>query len=180
MDYSTSSFTDPRDNKTYKIVTIGTQTWLAENLNYECDGSKCYDNDPANAQKYGRLYNWETAKEACPPGWHLPSKYEWGILTDAIGGYQTEGQKLKAKSGWNEEGGGSGNGTDICGFSALPGGYGSSNGIFDDAGIRGYFWTASESYENFIYYRGMDRVSENATWFDDDKSYLYSVRCVKD
>jgi len=53
---------------------------MAENLNYEASGSKCYDNKPANCDKYGRLYNWNTAKTACPSGWHLPASYEWDVL----------------------------------------------------------------------------------------------------
>jgi len=71
-----AAFVDKRDGKSYKTVKIGNQMWMAENLNYNAANSVCYDNKPANCTKYGRLYNWETAKEACPVGWHLPSDEE--------------------------------------------------------------------------------------------------------
>jgi uncharacterized protein (TIGR02145 family) len=97
---------------------------MAENLNIKTDGSWCYDNDESNCDKYGRLYNWNAAKTACPAGWHLPSREEWGNLAKAAGGtgeYGTggkAGKKLKAKSGWDNKG----NGTDDYGFSVLLGG----------------------------------------------------------
>jgi len=133
------SFTDPRDNKQYKMVTIGNQTWMAENLNYNASGSKCYDNDENNCKKYGRLYNWETAREACPNGWYLPSKIKWDILVNFAGGKDIAGKKLKATKGWNydDKNARTGNGTDEFGFSALPGGA-HANGNFDCAGDIGF------------------------------------------
>ena len=165
------TFTDKRDGKKYKTVKIDTQTWMAENLNYAASGSKCYDNKPENCQKYGRLYDWSTAKKACPSGWHLPSKAEWDVLGD-------DSKKLKAKSGWNNNG----NGTDEFGFSALPGGYGNSDGSFYNVGNYGYWWSANEyeDYSYYAYYRNMVYYYDYAFWGYDFKSILRSVLCVQD
>lgn len=84
------SFTDPRDGQVYKTVQIGNQIWMAENLNYEIEGSWCYDNNPEYAQKYGRLYTWEAAMKAAPEGWHLPSMAEFETLLAAVGGKNFE------------------------------------------------------------------------------------------
>jgi uncharacterized protein (TIGR02145 family) len=156
-------------------VKIGEQVWMAENLNYAVKGSVCYDNKPENCDKYGRLYDWETAIKACPSGWHLPSEEEWEALAAAVGGEETAGSKLKARDGWNEDG----NGTDDYGFAALPGGDGYSDGSFNFAGINGFWWSdseyaASHAYSRLIGYYG-ESVSTNAI----DKIYLFSVRCVK-
>jgi len=166
------TFTDPRDSKDYKTVKIGEQVWMAENLNFDCKGSVCYDNDPKNAEKYGRLYDWETAKKACPPGWHLPSKEEWDELVNFAGGEYAAGKELKANSGWNNNG----KGTDKHGFSALPGGYSDSDGGFYYVGFYGYWWSADES----IYGLYMRYDLDNVVWDYDKKSNLFSVRCVKD
>jgi len=136
----TTPLTDPRDNKTYKTVKIGKQIWMVENLNYEAEGSRCYNNEPANCEKYGRLYNWNMAKSACPKGWHLPSKDEWQILVKFVGGESIAGKKLKATSGWNYYKGKSGNGTNTFDFSALP--CGRSDGLW---------WSANESDSYFAY-----------------------------
>jgi uncharacterized protein (TIGR02145 family) len=172
---SKTSFIDPRDNKEYKAVTIGSQTWMAENLNYNAGGSKCYDKKTTNCNKYGRLYNWKSAMMACPKGWHLPSAAEWDVLMAAVGGEKTGGKYLKATSGWNDNG----NGKDKLGFSALPGGSGSSGGSFIYAGYNGNWWSASEYSSYLAYYRVMDYIHEDVYYISNGKSDLFSVRCLQ-
>jgi len=177
-------FTDSRDGKQYKIVTIGKQTWMAENMNYDAFKSKCYDNNSVNCDKYGRLYNWHTAKMlACPEGWHLPSNMEWDKLyrfadgtkgTESPYNSKTAGKFLKATSGWKNNG----NGDDKYGFSALPGGGGDSEGNFGGVGTDGNWWGSDGDYGAGR--RGMSYYGEYTQYDNGDKSILYSVRCVKD
>jgi len=169
-----NTFIDPRDGKAYKAVKIGKLVWMAENLNYDAIESKCYENNPANAIKYGRLYDWESAKEATPPGWHLPTDAEWQTLVDFAGGYEFAGAKLKAGSGWEKDG----QGTDDYGFSALPGGYGYSAGTFSYAGYNGFWWSATQSNNSNAYCRYIYYNSKNAYWDIHNKTGLFSVRCV--
>jgi uncharacterized protein (TIGR02145 family) len=169
-----SSFTDSRDGKKYGSLKLGTQTWMAENLNYAADGSKCYNNQDGNCQKYGRLYNWATALKACPKGWHLPSDDEWTTLTGFVG--DDAGTKLKSTSGWDSNG----NGSDDFVFSALPGGYGNSYGGFSNVGKNGYWWSATEDFAANAWYRGMGYDSAAVYRYNNDKAYLFSVRCVQD
>jgi uncharacterized protein (TIGR02145 family) len=173
-------FTDSRDGKKYKVVKIGFQTWMAENLNYAANGSKCYENNSENCVKYGRLYDWNVAMRVCPSGWHLPSKSECEKLDKAVGGENVAGKKLKAKSGWNNYEGKSGNGADEFGFSALPGGSGYSDGSFFNVGNYGDWWSASEYNSDYAYSRYMYYRSDIAYWGIYDKYYLFSVRCVQD
>jgi uncharacterized protein (TIGR02145 family) len=174
------TFTDDRDGKTYKTVVIGGKRWMAENLNIATEGSWCYDNKESNCDKYGRLYNWNAAKTACPAGWHLPLREEWGDLAKAAGGsekYGTggkAGKKLKSTSGWNNKG----NGTDDFGFSALPGGL--CNGGFYGAGYNGYWWTATENDIGLAYYRNMSYDDDNVDEYNSNESSGRSVRCLQD
>jgi uncharacterized protein (TIGR02145 family) len=163
--------------QTYKTVKIGEQIWMAENLNYETEGSICYKGDLANCETYGRLYTWNAAMKACPSEWHLPSEAEWAVLHRYMeGGWATAGNHLKATSGWS----GNGNGQDTYGFAALPGGNGTSEGNSANAGRYGHWWSSKKDNDNralcwYIIYEYKD-VSRN--YYDMD--YLYSVRCVKD
>jgi uncharacterized protein (TIGR02145 family) len=172
---STGTFKDSRDGKTYKTVKMGGKTWMAENLNYAAEESACGDDNDANCAKYGRMYNWETAQKACPADYHLPSDNEWEALVNYAGGYEKAGKKLKSKAGWDENG----NGTDDFGWSALPGGYGYSDGSVDYAGGSGRWWSASvygadDAWIRIMHYNN-DYV-DRGTFF---KSGLVSVRCVQ-
>ena len=177
-----NKFTDPRDGKVYGTVKIGNQVWMAENLNYDCPGSKCYSNNRKNAEKYGRLYDWKTAKKVCPPGWHLPSNEEWQTLVDFVGGNRIAGEKLKARNGWKDRyDGKSGNGTNDFGFSALPGGYSSrSDGRFGNVGSNGYWWSTSNYDSGNAYRRSMYYNNGTANRYESSKYSLFSVRCVQD
>jgi len=176
------------EGQVYKTVVIGTQTWMAENLNYNASGSECYNNKIDNCEKYGRLYNWSVAKIVCPTGWHLPSSAEWDILMTKVGGSSTAGTKLKATSGWNDSNGKSGNGTDDYGFAALPSG--GARRLADDepdciyctfsVGYSGYWWSASESDGNYAFCQYMFSENEGVYLRDYYKLSLFSVRCVKD
>jgi len=175
-----TTFTDSRDGKKYKAVEIGDQTWMAENLSFNAKGSVCYGNKPANCQKYGKFYDWNTATKVCPKGWHLPSNAEWDILTLSVGGEKTAGKYLKATSGWDSYKGESGNGTDKFSFSALPGGDDGSGGGFYLVGESGYWWTATESSAKDAYARSMYSFRASVISSNYYKAGLYSVRCVQD
>ncbi len=196
--------------QTYKTIGIGTQMWMAENLNYEykVDGSTygnwCYNNSADSCAKYGRLYTWAAAMDTattgcgyattcaassgkvrgiCPTGWHLPSAAEWSTLITAVG--DSAGTKLKSTSGWYSNG----NGTDAYGFSALPSGGRYSGGSFDDTGYSADFWSASGDYRDYAYpedYRDYAYLMElyysyaGASQYNNYKSNGFAVRCVKD
>jgi uncharacterized protein (TIGR02145 family) len=171
----------------YRTVQIGTQLWMAENWNCNVNGSKCYDNDPANCAKYGRLYGWTTAMAACPSGWHLPSDAEWNVLMKFVNPSCSDnnyycndaGTKLKSASGWISYSGVP-LGTDKFGFSALPGDNGSSNGNFGFVGYGGYWWSATETSDSLAYCQYMDNNNAEVDRSHCYKSTLYSVRCVQD
>lgn len=182
----TGKMTDSRDGQTYKTVVIGNQTWMAENLNYKTkQKSWCNGNDESNCAKYGRLYTWKAAMNACPSGWHLPSKVEFETLSDKAGGYDVAGKKLKSKKGWSK----ARNGTDDFGFSALPAGayyYSYGRGKSEFCFDRAQFWTATESeseyYRSSVAYAcGFYDTGDYMVISDDGsgKKHGLSVRCLK-
>ncbi|MDR2582916.1 MAG: fibrobacter succinogenes major paralogous domain-containing protein [Fibromonadaceae bacterium] len=179
----------------YETVIIGNQVWMARNLNYDAPGSECYENTLAYCDQYGRLYDWATVmnlsticnssscasqigakhRGMCPDDWHIPSSAEWNTLINYVGDVSYAGTKLKATSDWNN-----GSGTNTYGFSALPGGYGSGGFNFFGVGKSGYWWSSSEGSNNYAYSYYMDYDKEYANSNESRKSYMYSVRCVKD
>jgi uncharacterized protein (TIGR02145 family) len=191
-----STFTDTRDGKTYKATKIGEQVWMAENLNYEAERSRCYSDSISYCGKYGRLYDWATVMKACPKGWHLPSNAEWDKLLRFIDGTSsaespyksnTAGKHLKATSGWNDYNYKSiksimlpGNGDDKFGFSALPGGYGYSGGKLYGVGNSGFWWSSSQDNSGYAYYRYISYSNDYMRYANGDNDRLCSVRCVED
>lgn len=181
------TFTDPRDRQIYSTVEIGDQTWFAENLNYVTKTSWTYDDDSVNGDIYGRLYNCDAALKACPSGWHLPSDEEWKTLEMALGMSQSEadatgwrgsdqGKIMKSTSGWHIRG----NGTNISGFNALPGGLRLSFGSYTSLDSSGGWWSATNSSGNYAWGRYLQYFSRQIARNDDDRARGRSVRCLKD
>jgi uncharacterized protein (TIGR02145 family) len=199
--YLKTVLTDGRDSKTYEAVLIGTQTWMAKNLNYatggKCGyGSSLSDNNTSSCDTYGRLYNWSTAMAGsatssknpsevngvCPTGWHIPSDAEWNALMKYVNPSCADnsdcadaGTKLKATRGWYSNG----NGTDEYGFSALPGGDGYYSSNDTNYGLNGYWWSATED-DASAYTRRMNYNYAGVNRNNLSKAYLFSVRCVQD
>lgn len=184
----TGVMTDSRDGKTYKTVKIGSQTWMAENLNYETEYSYCYNNEMHSCKKYGRLYEWEAALRACPDGWHLPTKAEFEKLFDAVGGHKKAGKMLKSISGWKDDG----NGSDTFGFNALPVGFQqfANSSVARSAGalfwgstrIRGFSSIVIALYYNYdgVVLGGDALPSVDNYAVDAVHNAGFAVRCLQD
>ncbi len=171
-----TQLTDQRDGKTYKTVKIGNQVWMAENLAFKPSSGNywAYDDDNSNVAKYGYLYDWETANNVCPVGWHLPSDNEWTVLTDYLG--DEAGTKMKSTSGWKD----GGNGTNESGFNGFPGGCRDYNGDFDGIGYYGYWWSSSEDDTFYAWGRKLGSNFGGVFSYYGYKADGFSVRCLRD
>jgi uncharacterized protein (TIGR02145 family) len=198
----TSTFIDPRDGQTYRKVKIGTQTWMADNLNFNADGSACYADNASNCEFYGRLYDWATVMNGapsssaapsgvqgvCPDGWHIPSDAEWDILVRYVDqdfksdSDNVAGQRLQDRDSWAS----GGLGSDEFYFSALGGGGGSGNHSHNNRwrvgggiGLSGYWWSATEDNADNAWCRHMLWDVSNVRRLTDVKTHLFSMRCVR-
>jgi len=170
-------------NYTYtgRTVQIADLTWMAENLNRVTRDSWCYDNNASNCVKYGRMYTWHAAQTACPAGWRLPTAEDWiGMLQLAGTGTWEATTKLKSTSGWENIRGNDCNGSDDFGFSALPGGYRMTNGIFYQLGYRASWWTATERDAHNASYMNLAGDGAYVYNYGDGKTAGLSVRCIQD
>ena len=192
---------------TYSIVAIGSQCWMAENLNVgtringvneQTNNSTlekyCYDDLESNCDIYGGLYQWdemmqyvttEGAQGICPSGWHIPSDAEWTALTTYLGGESVAGGKMKstgtieAVTGlWYDPNAGA---TNESGFTGLPGGYRYYYyGSFDDRGIYGHFWSSTEYSGTHAWDRNLLYYYAYVGRVYNYKTYGFSVRCIED
>jgi uncharacterized protein (TIGR02145 family) len=192
------------DGNTYETVKIGTQIWMKENLKSSRygDGSPIptglsdsewsktnsgayaiYDNDQANKNKYGKLYNWYAVTDRrglCPANWHVPSDKEWNILEYFLGGKDVAGGKMKTTTGWNDYNGQNGNGTNESGFSGLPGSSRNYYGIYFIIGNFGYWWSSTENSTTLAWGRHLNYNYGDSFRIDYLKQAGFSVRCLRD
>jgi uncharacterized protein (TIGR02145 family) len=208
------TITDVEGN-VYKTVKIGSQVWMAENLKttkfndnsaipnvsvassweiLTTPGYSWYNNDIANKDTMGAMYNWYAANRSniCPSGWSVPSDSDFIELELHLGLPQNEihtygwhgtdqGSQMKSTSGWI---GGDGKATNSSKFSALPGGYRQSRGLFSGMGLITFFWTADDdAYNNKpteAWYRRLDATETRIYKGTSAKAAGNYIRCLQD
>ena len=170
---------DDRDGQAYKTVKIGDQWWMAENLNYEGVNSYCYNDSAEYCEEYGRLYTWERARDACPTGWHLPTREDLDTLLSTVGGDSLAGNALKSFAGWNSAED-EGNGLDSYGFSGRPAGWKDLTGDYYQVGFFGRFWSISNRSDKHAYTLHLKYNAESGSLDYTSKESAISVRCVKE
>jgi uncharacterized protein (TIGR02145 family) len=186
----------------YKVVKIGNQVWMAENLktakyndgttilnvedniqwsNLTTGAWVYYNNDASNNTKYGKLYNWYAVspitngnKNVCPTGWHVPSQAEWMILTNYIG--PSPSYYLKAITTWLENG----NGSNSSRFNGVGSGYRTHLGDFLHQGYECSYWSSTEAGSNWAIRLRFISNSSEVQNLDLVKRFGFSVRCLKD
>jgi len=154
---------------------------MSENLNYVSgSGSWLYDSIESNSEVYGRLYHWETAFDACPDGWHLPTDEEWIELIEYLGGWGVAGGKMKEMgiTHWENPNEGA---TNSSGFAALPGGLRCNGGCtYFGKGLWGTFWSSTEIDSESAWRVTIHNSSEVIEPTGGEKLVAKSVRCIKD
>ena len=218
LNFKTLSVLTDIDGNIYNSVTIGTQVWMVENLkttkyndgtsiplvsdntawyDLTTPGYCFYNNDAANKNTYGVLYNWyavNTGKLA-PIGWHVPTDAEWNTLKNYLiaNGYNYDGtttgdkiaKSLAATTLWKSHTTVGAIGNDLTknntsGFAGLPGGLRGNIGAFSSIGYYG-FWLSSTQYSaDNAWARDLDYYGSSVGRGNYGKQYGFSVRCVKD
>lgn len=155
----------------YNVVTIGKQTWMADNMAEDRPPTCYYPEGKQSNWKYGRLYEWSTAKEICPEGWHLPDSLEWQTLFDAVGGIEVAGEVLQSQNVYGT-------------VEEMFAGFRNSAGEFNFFDKYADFWINDESGDKFVeLQRRYDRASfmPNTDYMPGNLTgYAYSVRCIMD
>jgi uncharacterized protein (TIGR02145 family) len=200
--FDSSSKNKENKESFYAFQKIGKQIWMQRNLDVDHfrngdpipeaktpeEWKRCskqhkpawcyYNNDPSNGKMYGKLYNWyavNDSKGIAPYGWHVPDTTEFDILSSYLGN-EVSGDRMKSKSGWINNG----NGDNSSKFNALPAGNRDEFGEFEDIKEFTGFWTENEYDNNAAYLYELDVEYGDYSYYQDSKSYGYSIRCIKD
>jgi len=183
-----NNLTDIRDNKTYPTVLIGTQCWMAANLNYgnslsgaltqrdNCTPEKfCYNDNPANCTSAGALYQWDelmqyvntpSAQGLCPPAWHVPTENEWNALFSFYISNGFAGSPLKY--------------TGYSGFNAQFDGVRFKNVSWNFLNFATILWSSTPRGSDKAWAHGMNDPNPSVSFYPSNRSNAFSVRCIKD
>ncbi len=187
------TYADSRDGRVYEIVKTGGQWWMAQNLGYlphvapgsQPTGIWVYGYEgsdvraakaSANYRRLGCLYSWDSARSACPAGWHLPTKQDWERLLSGVGGEGETAFRQLVLGG-------------ASGFNSIPGGSRSSSindqfkkDHFHGIGEIAYYWSSTEFDASRAWVLDVGKWPKTARLYENyDKRLLgLSVRCVKD
>jgi len=200
LDNRFGYFNDPRDGNRYKVVKIGKQIWFAENFRlilkkglFSKKHSWIPNDKFDNIFIFGFLYDWKTACDLAPIGWHLPSDNEWTQMEIFLGLSEKEldnlnsfgeigvgiGTKLKSTTDWLENG----NGNNESGFNAFPAGYYDTYRKFETFGKNAFFWTSTPGWQRTLY-ASISKISHSraiaSNIVNNALENGYSVRYVKD
>ncbi|HEX5111943.1 MAG TPA: fibrobacter succinogenes major paralogous domain-containing protein [Saprospiraceae bacterium] len=186
-----------------EVVWIGCNAWMTKNLDVSkyrngtniplvtnaaiwdtlTTGAYCYfANTSTNGPVYGKLYNWYAVNDPrglAPEGWHIPSDFEWTTMINTLGGNNIAGGAMKATgtTNWTIPNLGA---TNLCNFTAQPGGQRTSTGTFNNKGNYGYWWTNSPASSTTAWSRNLNYNDMQVGGATTDKQSGYSVRCVRD
>jgi uncharacterized protein (TIGR02145 family) len=183
-----NTLTDPRDSKQYPTAKIGSQCWMAANLDYgqqitslatqrdNCLVEKyCYGEITANCSSFGGLYQWDeimnydiasASQGICPPGWHIPAENEWNTLFMHYTSSGFAGSSLKS--------------TGYSGFNAYLDGAVFRNVSWNFLDFATFFWSSSAHGSNKAWAHGMNDPDPSISFYPSSRSNAFQVRCMKD
>ena len=180
--------TDIRDNRQYPTVKLGSQCWLAANLNYgtfisstlmqrdNCFAEKyCFNDDPSNCNSYGGLYQWdeimqyntaEAVQGFCPPGWHVPTENDWNLLFSLYTNNAFAGGALKS--------------TGASGFNAFLFGSRFNNKNWNFGNFAVNFWSSTTHGPDKAWAHGMNSFDPGVSYYPSGKNNAFHLRCLMD
>jgi uncharacterized protein (TIGR02145 family) len=183
-----NNITDIRDNKVYPTVQIGSQCWIAANLNFgtiiastqdqrdNCISEKyCYNDNPVNCTNQGGLYQWDELmlyddtpgdQGFCPPAWHIPTENDWNTLFANYVNNGFAGSPLKY-SGYS-------------GFNALLSGARHIDKSWDFQGFAAFFWSSTLENTTKAWSHGMNDIDPSVSIYPASRANAFSIRCIHD